>query len=65
MKSITVVLSFGLLVRSVRLRTMKQFDNNNKNNCKKLRDLILKSRLNYISFNKRRKRALRERDSRR
>lgn len=36
--SITVVLSFGLLVRSIGLGTMKQFDN--KNNFRKLRDLI-------------------------
>jgi hypothetical protein len=68
-----VELSFGLLVRSVRLGTMKQFDNNNNNNnnnnknCsfKKPRDPISRSRLDCSGFNKSRRDVLRERDSRR
>jgi hypothetical protein len=62
-----VELSFDLLVRSVRLGTMKQFDNNNNKNCsfKKPRDLISRSRLDCKGFNRPRRDVLRERDSRR
>jgi hypothetical protein len=63
-----VELSFGLLIRSVRLGTMKQFDNNNNNknySFKELRDLILRSRLDCTGFNRPRRGVLRERDSRR
>lgn len=57
----TVELSFGLLVRSVRLGTMKQFDNNKNHSFKKPRDLISKSRLDCTGFNRPRRDVLRER----
>jgi hypothetical protein len=62
-----VELSFGLLVRSVRLGTIKQFNNNNNKNCsfKKLIDLILRSRLDFTGFNRPKRGVLRERDLRR
>jgi hypothetical protein len=62
-----VELSFSLLVRSVRLGTMTQFNNNNNKNCsfKKPRDHISRSRLDCTGFNKPRRDVLRERDLRR